>query len=203
MTIRRGEAWGSPGRLREGAPVVHDDAELHGIVCRARAEGRTLGEVGLLGGDLCRALGGPGDADRLRSEDAVRLPVDVVRVDLDEGTTWFVAHLLAGWGRAFGSGAVAMNGDWLGNAKLGPRAHPNDGVVDVTVGRLPLRQRGAARRRARSGTHLPHPALEVRRAAVVEVDLGRSARVVADGVRVGRSRRLRLAVEPDAIVVVV
>lgn len=203
MTIRRGAPWGTPGPLAAGAPVVVADADLHRLVVDARRRGVPVGEVGLLGGDLCRSLGGPGDAARLRGPDAVRLPVDVVRVDLDDVTTWFAAHLVGCGGRLRGPAVVAMNGDWMGELKLGPRAHPNDGLVDVTVGRVPWRQRRVARQRARSGTHVPHPALRERRAARVELDLRAAVRVVADGVPVGRSRHLVLTVEPDAFVAVV
>ncbi len=202
MIIRRGTSWGSAGPLAPGAPVVHDDVALHHLVVAARRCGQPIGEVGLLGGDLCRSLGGPGDAERLQGASAVRLPIDLVRAELDDDTTWFAAHLV-GSRRLCGAVIVAMNGDWWRTLKLGPRAHPNDGLVDVTLGRVPWRQRRAAERRARSGAHLPHPSLQERRAATLDVDLGATVRVTADGVPIGRTRRLVLTVEPDAFVVVV
>src|SRR5690606_1586121 len=55
VTIRRGEPWGAPGRLPEGAPIARDDQELAELA--ATADEGTV--VGLTGGDLHRTLGAP------------------------------------------------------------------------------------------------------------------------------------------------
>ncbi len=204
MSIERGRSWGTNTALAAGSPVVGTDAELRSLVETARREGRELGPVGLLGGDLCATLGGPGNPERLRSLAALQVPIDVVAVVLD-GTTqlWFVAHLVAHRRAWVGRAAVAMNADSLGPLRLGPRAHPNDGLVDVTFGSLPWRDRLEAKRRARTGAHLPHPGLRVQRAARVVIDFDRPTAVWLDAVPVGRARRLELTVEPDALQVVV
>ena len=44
---------------------------------RPRAE--PVPTLGLLGGDLCKTLGGPGDEARLRSPEAMTFPVDLGR----------------------------------------------------------------------------------------------------------------------------
>jgi diacylglycerol kinase family enzyme len=203
VTIRRGEPWGTNAPLAAGAPVLGNDAAVRAHVEAARRRGEAdLGEVGLLGGDLCRTLGGPGDRERLHSADAVRVPVDVVRAELDGEPHWFVAHLLAhhpGWA---GEAAVAMNAEWFGSWKLGPRAHPNDGLVDVTVGALGWQQRLQARRRVTSGTHLPHPRLRVERTGHTTITFRRPVPVRLDGSPCGRRRHLVLTVEPDALTVV-
>ena len=54
-----------------------------------------LGEIGLIGGDLCATLGGLGDRARLLTDEAFRAPIDVVRAELDGRPHWFVAHLVA------------------------------------------------------------------------------------------------------------
>ena len=136
MAIRRGEPWATNGPLAAHAPVVSDDAALRAHVEQARRRGAMPGEIGLLGGDLCATLGGPGRRERLTSDEAVRAPIDVVRVEFAGETYWFVAHLVAHRRAWRGDAAVAMNAEWLGSWKLGPRAHPNDGLVDVTSGRL-------------------------------------------------------------------
>ena len=38
-----------------------------------------------------------------------------------------------------------MNAQWLGDWDLGPRSHPNDGLLDVTDGTLPFGDRWKAR----------------------------------------------------------
>ena len=203
MTIRKGEGWGEPGTLPPDAPVVLDDAGLRAIVEASRRRGVEPPVVGLLGGDLCRTVGGPGDRTRLASG-GVRLPIDLGRVEVDGETHWFCAHLVARrrwwWGRA----AVVMNAQWLGDWDLGPRSHPNDGLLDLTDGRLPFGDRGEARRRARTGTHLPHPALHTARAGHHELAFDPPVGVWLDGVRVASAaRRVVIDVEPDAAAIIV
>jgi len=203
MTIRKGEPWGQPGVLPEGSPVVHSDAQLRALVERCRRRGEELPVVGLLGGDLCRTVGGPGDQRRL-TDGGVLLPIDVVRAEIDGATHWFCAHLVARrswwWGRA----AVVMNGQWLGDWDLGPRSHPNDGIVDLTDGNLPLGDRREARRRARTGTHVPHPALQVARRSTHELGFDPPLDVWLDGQRVARRvRSVVVTTEPDALSIVV
>ncbi|MEZ5237034.1 MAG: hypothetical protein R2755_10735 [Acidimicrobiales bacterium] len=202
MTIRRGQDWATNGPLAAGAAVLSTDAELRHHVEAARRVGAIPTEVGLLGGDLCRTLGGPGRRDRLDGAEAVRAPIDVVRAELDGRPHWFVAHLVAHRRWWQGEGAVAMNAEWLGDWKLGPKAHPNDGLVDVTSGSLPWRQRREAARRAPTGTHLPHPRLTVRRARSHTLVFARPTPVWLDGEQLAPVRRIELVVEPDTLVVV-
>lgn len=208
VVITRGGPYGTNGPLRAGAPVVSRDAELRRLLESARRDGTALDaagldEVGLLGGDLCVTLGGPRPLAVLSTDDAVRAPIDVVRATLDGTPHWFVAHLLAhqpGW---HGEAAVAMNAERIGDWKLGPRAHPNDGLVDVTFGALGWQDRLKARKRAPTGSHLPHPQLRVERQGTVTLRFRKPTPVVLDGDRVGRARVVELEVEPDALTVVV
>jgi hypothetical protein len=203
MSVERGRAWGEPGGLPPDGIVVRSDAEARHAVERARRADAPLPAIGLLGGDLCRTLGGPGDEHRLRSADAVTVRVDVGAVLLDGALHWFVAHLIARrswwWGRA----VAVMNAEFLGPWDLGPRSHPGDGLLDVTDGTLPFGDRLAARRRARTGTHVPHPALSTRRVAAWQTELRPPLDVWLDGERVGRTSRLSVRVEPAALTVVV
>jgi hypothetical protein len=158
--------------------------------------------VGLAGGDLFRTVGGRSDG-HAPGGGGLRLEVDVVRATLDGTEHRFVAHLVARrrWWR--GTVVVAMNAQWLGPWRAGPRAHPGDGLVDITHGALPWRQRLAARRRATTGDHLPHPALRTARVATWSTTFDRPVAVWLDGVRVARARTIELVVEPDALVIVV
>ena len=85
MPIRRGEDWGEPGGLGSGGVLVGGDGEARTLIEDARRANRPLPELGLLGGDLCRTLGGRGDPDALRSPEAWRFAVDVGAVLLDAG----------------------------------------------------------------------------------------------------------------------
>ena len=100
MPIAKGSPYGEPGRLPPGAVIVRSDAEARAAVETARRERRPLPALGLLGGDLCRTLGGGADGDRggegrLRSLGGVCFPVDLGEVLLDGRLHLFVAHLVA------------------------------------------------------------------------------------------------------------
>ena len=114
----------------------------------------------------------------------------------------FAAHLtvrnrpLTGLGP--GLSVAVMNAAWLGDLRVGPRAHPNDGLVDVVEGTVGLAQRREATRRARTGTHLPHPGLTTRRVARWDRRWRRPVAVWLDGVRIGRFDEITVDVVPDA-----
>lgn len=203
MTIRKGEEWGAPGVLPADGVVVRSDAEARAVVTSARRAGRTPPVLGLLGGDLARALGSTGDEDRLHGPHARRVPIDLGSVLVDGTLHWFVAHLVARRPLWSGRFVVAMNAEHLGPMKLAPRAHPNDGLLDVLDGRLGIDDRLKARRLVRHGGHLPHPGVRELRTAAVQIDLDRPTEVRLDGERIGRARHLSIRVEPDALVAVV
>jgi hypothetical protein len=212
MTIRRGEEWGTVGAPPDGLVRISDDAALGRLVNDHRSAGSQPPPVALLGGDLGRALGVRGDSPRI---DAARtegggavaiLPVDVVRVDAADGdVAWFVSHLVAvrSWWR--GALVGALNGQYLGGWDVSPRAHPNDGRVDVVrvEASMSRRDRWRARGRLPHGLHLPHPAISIRQVASTSITLDRRTRLVLDGVPWIETDRFALTVEPDALTVVV
>jgi YegS C-terminal NAD kinase beta sandwich-like domain len=203
VTIRKGQDWGAPGALPDDGVVVRSDGEARAVVTAARREGRLPPALGLLGGDLCRTVGGRGDEGRLRSSEAMTLPCDLGAVLLDGRLHWFVASLVARgpWWR--GRAWLAMNAAWLGRWNVAPRAHPDDGLVDTFDARVPAGQRLAVRRRLPLGAHLPHPAIAERRAKAVQTRLERPTTVWLDGQAVGEARELSVRVEPDALTIVV
>ncbi|MDP1820712.1 MAG: hypothetical protein Q8K58_12605 [Acidimicrobiales bacterium] len=203
MPIRKGEPWGTPGPLPGDGVVVHSDAEARAVVTAARRAGEPVPALGLLGGDLCRTLGGTGDPERLRGPDAVRLPVDLGAVLLDGRLHWFVAHLVArrGWWR--GQVVAAMNAQFLGTWNVAPKGHPGDGRLDVFDADLPLGQRWSARSRLASGTHVPHPDIHERHVTALQVELDRPTPIHLDGVVLGEATSLSLRVEPDALLCIV
>lgn len=203
MSIRKGEQWGSAGPLDPNGVVVYRDDEAREAVEEARRERRSYPELGLLGGDLCHTLGGTGDHARLTSESAMRFPLDLGVALLDGRTVLFVAHLIAR-GRAWaGEFLVAMNAQWCGSWNLGPRSHPGDGLLDLTQGSLSLGDRLKARRRAPTGSHLPHPDLHQQRRPAAQAEFGRPRRIYADGTYVGEATKLSIRVDADALVGVV
>jgi hypothetical protein len=205
MTVRKGEGYGEPGILAEHGVVVHSDAEARRIVERARRSGERPPPLGLAGGDLCRTLGGRGDVARLRSGDAVRLPVDLGAVLVNGRLHWFVAHLVArrSWWR--GPLLAAMNAEFLGDWDVAPRAHPNDGLLDIVVvgPGMNVMDRIKARRRLPTGGHVPHPAIEQSRRPAFQIEFDRPTQVWLDGERIGPATNLSVRIEPDALICVV
>ena len=99
---------------------------------------------------------------------------------------------------------MVANAQYVGSWNVAPRAHPGDGLLDaVLVGDMSLRDRLVARRRVVTGSHLPHPAITVRRRSSHEWTFDRPLRVRLDGVDAGRASHIAVRVEPDAAVVVV
>lgn len=203
MTIEKGVPWGEPGSLPPDGVLSRDDAEVRRVVEAARRAGESPPTVGILGGDLGRTLGARGDEARLRSGEATVVPMDLGSVLLDGRIHWFAAHLVArrSWWR--GPVVAVMNAQWIGTWDVAPKSHPNDGLLDVLDGDPSFDDRLKARRRLRTGNHVPHPDIRVRRVRAVQFDLGRPTPVWLDGERVGKARNLSIRVESDAWTAVV
>lgn len=203
MTIEKGVTWGEHRALPADGVIVRGDAEARTVVERARRQGEPLPVLGLIGGDLCRALGGTGDEPRLRTADAITVPVDLGAALIDGRLHWFVAHLVArtSWWR--GPIHAAMNAQHIGDWDVAPRAHPNDGKLDTLVVTMPLGERLKARSRLRTGTHVPHRGIEVRQVPAVQWDVP-ELDVWLDGEKVATNvHHLSVRTEPDALTCVV
>lgn len=216
MTIEKGGDWGAPAIDLEPTATAADDAQLAALAAEALERGSKL-VASVATGDLLATLGISPASSRPQPH---AYPMDLAMASIGSGADWsgspmpFVAHLTAGedrptvriLGRLLGHGPgielAVMNAAWLGELRLGPRAHPNDGLLDIVEGRVPFSQRREARRRARTGSHLPHPGLRTQRVAEWETRFDRPTAIRLDGVERGRAERLRVQVVPDALTVV-
>jgi hypothetical protein len=219
LTIEKGQPWGGPAEDPSPDVVVGSDGELAAKAAEAHQAGAVL-VARLTDGDLLTTLGI--DGVRVPAE-RYAYPIDLAFAHVRRGPAEsesfpFVAHLTVGpaaavgqslallAGRLLGHGppitAAVMNGSWLGHYRLGPRAHPNDGLVDVTEGRVRFRERTEAARRARSGAHLPHPEMRTTRTADWSAEFDRPRPVRIDGVDRGSCVSVRVTVVPDGLVVV-
>jgi len=190
--------------------VLQTDGDVADLVAEALAAGEAVSEVGLLGGDLHRCLGAPRhDAADLLAGAGMRFPVDLGEVVVDRGDGvisrhLFLAHAVAHAGRRRWARrtVTAMNGTHLGAADLGPRAHPNDGLLDISDGRVSRREVRAAARRELTGSHVPHPGIAERRVASYEVLSEEILPIRVDGRLIGAATHFELRCLPDALVVV-
>ena len=78
---------------------------------------------------------------------------------------------------------ILSNSGILHGRDVLPRAHPNDGFVDVLEvdPKISIRQRAIAWRRSATGSHLPHPDIRVSRSIDFQWS-GSPAQMIADGV---------------------
>jgi hypothetical protein len=203
MTVERGRDWGSAAPLPADGVVVRTDAEARAVVEQARRAGEPPPPLGLVGGDLCRTVGGPGDERRLRTPAATTVRCDLGSVLVDGRLHWFVAHcvLRRRWWR--GRTVAVMNAQWLGRWDVAPRAHPGDGVLDVLDADLTWGDRWKARARLPAGAHVPHPGIRQSRVPAATFDLDPPLDVWLDGQRLGRAASVAVRTEVDALTVVI
>ena len=195
MVIGKGGPYGTEEEIDPTWPSLASDSALAAHIA---ANGKAPCTV--TGGDLLATLGGGAPS----GVSPRAYPVDLLRVGLDGLDTFVaVAHVVARGPLWAGQFFVAMNAAGVDGLYLGPRSHPNDGVVDVTTGKLGLQQRWLARRRAVTGSHLPHPSRSVSRTGHVSYRLDRPTMVRVDGRPTQRAIEISVRVQPDAGIVVV
>ncbi len=206
MTIRKGSPWGEPRDAKAEVSIVSDDAALAEAAYRiylATLGGDTDPASNLFrpsSGDVLKTLG-LGSVRAVSEQMVFPFDLGLVRLDGDEPLA-FSAHVICRnrhWSGAF---ATIMNVGWCGNNYFGPRAHPNDGLLDITEGSLPLQQRLLARSRLKNGSHLPHPNLKATRRPSHRVDFVNPTAVFVDGVAVGRHSVVDVELMPDVFKVV-
>lgn len=207
MVIRRGEAWGVADTCPGDLVVADDDAALAALL--GDREGPTPAALAgdhpplaVSGGDLHRTVGAP--AVPRPGERCRRLPVDLLRCELDGSSRLAVAHVVVrrpgplGWWR--GPILAVCTAQFHGRWDVAPRGHPNDGRADVleVSASMPAGQRRLARRRLPSGTHVPHPDITTTRVTRLERDLLPGLVVHLDHRPVRGVRRLTIEVLADA-----
>jgi hypothetical protein len=204
VTIGKGGAWGREVDPPAGLVVARDDADLAARVERRRTD-PTAAPVTVRSGDLARTLGSASVDGRSTLNE---LPIDMITVRLGDVEAPACAHVVirapwwrGGWLR--GRTVVVMNAEFIGDCDVAPRGHPNDGRVEVfeVDARFGLRQRLAARRRSRTGTHVPHPLITTRSVRAADWSFESPMTVVADGVRIGAGSEIAITVVADAGVV--
>lgn len=209
MTVEKGKPWEAEVDPGLECPTASDDADLASMAAEAIDDDAGL-IARIAAGDLLTTLG---LADGRLDGAELAYPLDLGLAYLDgdpERARPFVAHLTVRnrpalsslLGHGPGIAVAVMNVALLGDLRLGPKAHPNDGLLDITEGVVPFRHRREATKRARSGSHLPHPDLTHRRVAEWERTFSRPASVWLDGVCHGKFKSVRVAVVPDALTVV-
>jgi len=203
MPIKSGSEWGES--YSGGCPryVASSDSEIGRIVTQSWNSDVEVPVIGVIGGDIWKAAGSPpGGVARLDGSSARTASIDVAEVHIKDCRYAAVAHgfFLRSWWR--GPITAIMNSEWRGSWRVAPRAHPNDGWLDLVAGDLSMDQRWLARQRIKSGDHLPNSNLESRRIKEFTRNFPRRTRAIIDGVSVGDCETVVVRVIPDAISIV-
>lgn len=198
MGIERHGDWGREAELERQPVRCASDGDL------AATPGGTI--VSLSGGNIWEALGRPG---AVQAGAAVRLVgLDGISVSMTTRSGSAISTVAADSvvvrrpllrGGPFRGPVVIISssGRTRGRDVL-PRAHPNDGLLDViVVSSLSARQRIIAWSRARHGSHLPHPGLSVSRERTLHVGSGNREMVVSVDGRRFTCVECTVAVDPD------
>lgn len=200
MSVRRNQDWGELGTMPSDAVVAAGDREVSRLVERSWEDKRPVPPVGLIGGDLRRALGGTRDADDLhRDDDVLNAALDIGTLIVDNMRYAFVAHVIARSRRWSGPVFAVMNSEWLGDWIVAPRAHPGDGRFDLVEARLSVGDRIKARRRLPTGTHVPHPSIRVRTITTADIAFGCVRSIYVDGDLVGRATAMQVECHGGAL----
>lgn len=193
MSLRPGEAWGSPYKPTSPPREIHQDREvLRALMDDPHAEIRAGG------GDLARTLGS--HRPRVANAAWTRVPIDLIDVNADGRHMGALAHVVLrrrGWR---GHVIFVANAEYHRGMDIAPRAHPGDGRLDLleVAPTMTLRARIQARARARSGTHLPHPDLRMRQITEEGWEFPTPIGLWVDGVHQGSARRINVRVRPGA-----
>ncbi|MEC9000615.1 MAG: hypothetical protein VYC56_10110 [Actinomycetota bacterium] len=196
MAVERGRDWGRRSVVPDDAPVVGSDAALADLLASGSFDrGDDAPPVVLVGGDLCRTLGGRGGA-RPGSEATV-VEVDVGRVLVDGRIYSFVAHVVAGTLRRPGRWWVAANAAHRGRWNAAPRSHPGDGLLDLLESDLRPGEVFGAWRRLGAGIHVPHPRISAERARTAAWSFPVRTPVRIDGRPPVPAREVVARLDPD------
>jgi hypothetical protein len=194
MTIERGVAWGKTVQVPDNVILVRTDNAL--------ADCSPTDFVSLLGGDLFQSLGSPRPVQAGSERTVVNIDALECRV-VQNGTRSTVlaaSSVVIGtwWSRR--EFVCITNGGMLNGLDLTPRAHPNDGKWDVLrlQRSMDVRQRILARRRSKTGSHIPHPEISVTRVSEVSVERSnKRQKLVIDGVLEQHWSAIHCKVLPD------
>lgn len=196
MTIKRGEPWGEVVAVTRVPQRVRRDGD---IATHLRSDS---GPLLLVDGDIALAVGAR-NVDGIPNH-AIKLPMDSYDLEwhCEDGTvhrtTSYSTLVHGSWWR--GESRWFSSGGFVNRYDVLPRSHPNDGVAEVLRidPTMPLRQRIAANRRMRTGSHMPHPHLQISRGTSHSWNTPEPLRLVVDGASLGMAVSVVLTVRPDS-----
>jgi hypothetical protein len=192
MTISKHGLYGTPVSRPSSLHVLRSDLGI----AQHYVSGDTATPCTVTKGSIAQALGI--SSGRIQDPDPNQQMtlVDIDLLQIDYRTTTPSTANSSATSRIVVAGTIAVqhrtllstclilsNSGLLRSRDVLPRAHPNDGFVDVLEvdPKISIRQRAIAWRRSAIGSHLPHPSFRVSRSIDFQWS-GSPAHMIADGV---------------------
>ena len=163
MPITPGSPWGTTSPIPERVHRLSSDRELGTFLRDNTAQHIHAQSLFLQSGDIARSLGVNRTA---KDTECLRVVIDAISVSYTDANGVGYSDVCIGSlsiARRFLRGAVSVvtnSGYWRGH-EVAPRAHLNDGKLDIfeMSGAMRLGQRRLMWKKTKLGTHLPHPLL--------------------------------------------
>ena len=192
MTISKHGLYGTPVSRPTTLHVLQSDLEI----AQHYSSGDTATTCTVTQGSIAQALGISSGRIQDPEPNQQMTLVDIDLLQIDYRTTTPSTANSSATSRIVVAGTIAIqhrillstclilsNSGLLRSRDVLPRAHPNDGFVDVLEvdPKISIRQRAIAWRRSATGSHLPHPSFRVSRSIDFQWS-GSPAHMIADGV---------------------
>ena len=210
MTISKHGLYGTPVSRPPTLNVLQSDLEI----AQHYVSGHTATPCTVTNGSIALSLGISSEMnfrDSVSNQQMTLVDIDLLQIDFrtrppstansSTSSRIVVAGTIAIQHRTpLSTCLILSNSGILRSRDVLPRAHPNDGFVDVLEvdPKISIRQRAIAWSRSATGSHLPHPNFRVSRSIDFQWS-GSPARMIADGVTYKGVVWLRCTVLADAM----
>jgi hypothetical protein len=205
MTIRKGQEWGHFESRPADLQVVADDFSASELISSQTLDVKSPLQLSIIKSGLTRTLGvknAPHHNQQMLCTKFDVIEANFVTVNSDKVIRrCFVGHAFVRSNPFFGQTIAILNTSFIGNRDWAPRAHPNDGKLDIVEldSSMNIRQRLTAFRLMKSGSHLPHPKIRYTQVNEYVIDCQFSASISIEGVRLGAIKKCDFKVLPDAV----
>ena len=204
MTIRKGTNWGLQIARPDNLVYCNDDTAASILITNNLLNLQKLPTIAIRNSNLARVLGIDGAKDistKIFSTLFDLIRVDCVTIDDTAVTVFGLGYALLRNSWWHGEIVAVLNQSFIGDWDCAPRAHPNDGKLDVVIVSSGMKppQRLLASRRVRSGTHIPHPDITISQQTYLEAAIGTPKMLVVDGRQISAVIACKFTVIPDAV----
>ncbi|TSA51591.1 MAG: hypothetical protein D4R44_07725 [Actinobacteria bacterium] len=205
MVVSKGKYYGRAVPRPSELAILHSDAQLAARF--SINERKNLGACTISHGSIARSLGITDT--KTVTETMHMIDIDLIDVQYRVKLDPLVTQKLVVAGNVVLRNAlwrkeliVVSNSGFVNNRDALPKAHPNDGLLDIlTVSpNMSLRQRCVAMRRAKQGSHLPHPQMIASQNSTFRWS-GPALRMYADDVRINGVVWMQCDILPDALTI--